>query len=131
MMKDSKYEAPKSSVKEPLVHIVKRSDIEPWKAWGIRIAAVLLGMLVSALFINGITNLNPAAVFKSMFAGAFGTDKRIWQTLKDMSLLLCIGIGLALTKMIVERQSGTIRASNREAPATGAVFTVRFYNSKR
>ena len=95
MMKDSKYEAPKSSVKEPLVHIVKRSDIEPWKAWGIRIAAVLLGMLVSALFINGITNLNPAAVFKSMFAGAFGTDKRIWQTLKDMSLLLCIGIGLA------------------------------------
>lgn len=48
-----------------------------------------------------------------------------------VALNTSIGIGLALTKMIVERQSGTIRASNREAPATGAVFTVRFYNSKR
>ena len=30
-----------------------------------------------------------------MFNGAFGTSNRIWVTLKDMSLLLCIAVGLA------------------------------------
>ncbi|MBO4687053.1 MAG: HAMP domain-containing histidine kinase [Clostridiales bacterium] len=47
-----------------------------------------------------------------------------------VALNTSIGIGLALSKMIVERQSGTIRASNREEPETGAVFTVRFYHVK-
>ena len=42
-----------------------------------------------------------------------------------------IGIGLSLSKMIVERQSGTIRAMNREEPEHGAKFVVRFYKSKR
>lgn len=36
-----------------------------------------------------------------------------------------IGIGLALTKEIVERQNGTIRATN--VPEGGACFTIRFY----
>lgn len=48
-----------------------------------------------------------------------------------VALNTSIGIGLALSKMIVERQNGTIRAGNREKPLTGAVFTVRFYSSKR
>ena len=48
-----------------------------------------------------------------------------------VALNTSIGIGLALSKMIVERQNGTIRAGNREEPETGAVFTVRFYSSKR
>ncbi|MBR5975994.1 MAG: HAMP domain-containing histidine kinase [Clostridiales bacterium] len=47
-----------------------------------------------------------------------------------VALNTSIGIGLALSKMIVERQSGTIRAGNREEPETGAVFTVRFYHVK-
>ena len=47
-----------------------------------------------------------------------------------VALNTSIGIGLALSKMIVERQSGTIRAGNREEPETGAEFTVRFYHTK-
>lgn len=35
------------------------------------------------------------------------------------------GIGLALARMIVSRQNGTIKAEN--APEGGAVFTIRFY----
>lgn len=42
-----------------------------------------------------------------------------------------IGIGLALSKMIVERQSGTIRVENREEPEKGARFTIRFYKTSR
>jgi Signal transduction histidine kinase len=48
-----------------------------------------------------------------------------------VALNTSIGIGLALTKMIVERQSGTIRAGNRPEPEHGAEFTVRFYHTKR
>ena len=48
-----------------------------------------------------------------------------------VALNTSIGIGLALTKMIVERQSGTIRAGNRPEPDHGAEFTVRFYHTKR
>ncbi len=48
-----------------------------------------------------------------------------------VALNTSIGIGLALSKMIIERQSGTIRASNRPEPEHGAVFTVRLYKSER
>ncbi len=48
-----------------------------------------------------------------------------------VALNTSIGIGLALSKMIVERQSGTIRADNREEPEHGAQFTIRFYTTKR
>ncbi len=81
--------------KEPFVHIVHRSDITRRKAVLIRVIAVVLGLAVSALFINGITHLDPISVYESMFSGAFGTANRIWVTLKDMSLLLCIAVGLA------------------------------------
>ena len=37
-----------------------------------------------------------------------------------------IGIGLALSKEIIERQNGTIRAGNM--PGTGAYFEIRFYS---
>lgn len=30
-----------------------------------------------------------------MFNGVFGTERRIWNTIRDISMLLCIGIGLA------------------------------------
>jgi len=48
-----------------------------------------------------------------------------------VAITTSIGIGLALSKMIVERQSGTIRAENREEPEHGAKFTIRFYKTKR
>ncbi|MDO4521127.1 MAG: ABC transporter permease [Erysipelotrichaceae bacterium] len=91
----NKYDKPHDRVKEPLIHLVRRVDIPASKAWTIRIVCVLLGMLVCALFIMSITSLNPVSVYASMFSGAFGTGRRIWQTLKDMAILLCIGIGLA------------------------------------
>ncbi len=95
MKKKNTFEQPHDKVREPLFHIVRRTDISMRKSWMIRIIGVLLGMLVSALFIMLITGLNPAAVYASMFSGAFGTSGRIWQTLKDTALLLCIAIGLA------------------------------------
>ena len=66
----NKYDKPHDSLKEPLIHLVRRTDIPAAKAWLIRILCVLAGMLVCALFIMSITSLNPVSVFASMFSGA-------------------------------------------------------------
>ncbi|MCH4208299.1 MAG: ABC transporter permease [Solobacterium sp.] len=81
--------------KEPLIRLVHREEDNKKRDWLIRIIAVILGLLVCALFLHNITHLDPIAVYTSMFKGAFGTESRTWVTLKDMSLLLCISVGLA------------------------------------
>ncbi|MBE6996152.1 MAG: ABC transporter permease [Ruminococcaceae bacterium] len=81
--------------KEPLLRIAKR-DLLPWyKAYGIRLAAVLVSLVVSGLFIFAVTKLNPVAVYEAIFDGAFGSPRRSWVTVRDTMMLLCIGIGLA------------------------------------
>ena len=83
------------SVKSPLIRIAKRSDMPRWKGWIIRLIAVLLALVVDGLIIFAIVKLNPVAVYKTMFAGAFGTTRRSWASIREAVLLLSIGIGLA------------------------------------
>ncbi len=85
----------KSSVKEPLLRIAKRDSIEAYKAWGIRAAVLIAALIICGFIIFFITDLNPFKVYISMFKGNFGTTRRIWQLLRDMAMLLCIGLGLA------------------------------------
>ena len=80
---------------EPLIHIAKRDSIAWWRAWLVRLGAVVLALLTSALFIYGLTKLNPVKVYGAMWEGAFGTPRRAWITARDTSILLCIGVGLA------------------------------------
>ena len=80
--------------KEPLMHISKRDGIEPWKAWAIRGAAVLLSLLVCAVVIVALTGLNPLEVYKGVFDGAVGSKRRTWMTIRDTLVLLCIAIGI-------------------------------------
>ena len=81
--------------KEPILRIIKREGLPVWRAWLIRILSVVLALLLSGLFIYAVTKLNPIAVYKAMFQGAFGTTRRGWVTIRDAMMLLCIGIGLA------------------------------------
>ncbi len=83
------------SHKEPLLRIAKRDAMSWPKAWGIRLAAVLLSLVVSGVFIFAVTKLNPIQVYEGIFEGAFGTEKRTWVTIRDTMMLLCIGVGLA------------------------------------
>ena len=80
---------------EPLIHIAKRDVLVWWRAWLVRLIGLLLALLVSALFIFAITKMNPVKVYGAMWQGAFGTSRRAWVTLRDTSILLCIGVGLA------------------------------------
>lgn len=86
----------KSSItKEPLIRIAKREGLPRWAQLGIRILGLLLSLVICALVIIALTNLNPIEVFKSMWSGAFGTGKRAWVTARDTATLLCVAIGLA------------------------------------
>lgn len=83
-----------NSVKEPLVHIVKRDEIEFWKKWAIRIAAILLSLIVCALFINVITKMNPVQVYEGIVAGAVGNSRRMWVTIRDGLILALVAVAV-------------------------------------
>jgi ABC-type uncharacterized transport system permease subunit len=81
--------------KVPFVRIAKRDSISFWHGWLIRLIGLVLALVASAIVIYAIVKLNPLKVYAAMFEGNFGTEKRIWVTLRDMAMLLCIGVGLA------------------------------------
>ncbi len=84
-----------TKTKEPFLRIAKREGLNPWKAWGIRGIALICALLLCALFVFALTKLNPLDVYSSMAKGAFGTTRRIWITLQDTAILLCVALGLA------------------------------------
>jgi simple sugar transport system permease protein len=65
------------------------------KAFGIRLIAIIIALLISGLFIFSVTKLNPAEVYKAMYSGALGSGRRAWITVRDTMMLLCISVGLA------------------------------------
>lgn len=80
--------------KEPLIHMTRRKAL-PWQAaWGIRLVSILLALLLCAVITTLTTGLNPAAVYATMFSGAFGTARRTWILGKDIAILLCISLAL-------------------------------------
>lgn len=80
--------------REPLFQMAKRGEIQTWKAWMIRILAVLLSLVVCAGVVVALTGLNPMEVYKGIFEGAVGTKRRTWMTIRDMLVLLCIAVGI-------------------------------------
>ena len=78
--------------KEPLFHMVKRDTISIKKAWGIRIIALFFALIACALFIVPITHLNPIEIYKTIIEGAIGNSTRLWTTIREITVLLCITI---------------------------------------
>ena len=78
-----------------MLHISKRSGLPVWKAWLIRGAAILLALVVCSIVTMIVTKLNPITVFKTMFEGTLGTQRRVWVTVYRLVILL--GISLAVT----------------------------------
>ena len=80
--------------REPFVRIVKRDAIPLWKSIAIRIAAILLSLVVCAVFIYMITHSNPVQVYRSMVDGAVGTGRRTWNTMRDTMILLATALAI-------------------------------------
>ena len=83
------------AVREPFVRIAKRNSIYWTKAVMIRVLAIIAALVVDALIIYFVTKLNPIKVYVTMFEGAFGTKRRVWITVREIMMLLCIAVGLA------------------------------------
>ena len=81
--------------REPFIRMSKRDTIPLWKSLGIRFIGLTLALIICAIIIYSLTKLNPLKVYAAMFKGAFGTNKRMWVTLRDIAMLLCIAVGLA------------------------------------
>ncbi len=82
------------SAREPLFHIVKRTDIPKWKAWVIRILAVLAALVVCGIIIVALTGKNPFEMYKFMFEGSFKTERKFWKMLQDLAMLLCVALAV-------------------------------------
>ncbi len=92
--------AKKSQVREPLIHLSKRASVNPARAWSIRIAAVVLGLivcgLVAFLLIDKL-NDNPGRIgdfYEAFIKGSFSTSRKFWKFLKNIAILLCISLAL-------------------------------------
>ncbi len=75
-------------------HIVKRDGIVWWKAWLIRIVAVLIALIVSGVITVSLTKLNPVKMYLSMIEGAVGTPRLVWNLFQNTAILLCISLAV-------------------------------------
>ena len=85
--------------KEPLIHIAKRDDLSTGKAWLIRLAAIVLGLLLSGIISSLLTGASFAQVYDIMFTGAFGRllqgkTTLLWRFLQRTAILLCLALAV-------------------------------------
>jgi simple sugar transport system permease protein len=80
--------------REPLFHIVKRGATPWYFAWGIRIAAILLALVVCAIVTNLLTGENPLSIYATIWKGAFGTTRKIWILAQNVAILLCVSLAV-------------------------------------
>lgn len=80
--------------KEPLITVTARDGLPLAKQILVRAIAIILALVVSALFLFFVTKLDPISVYLSMFKGAFGTSRRAWITIRDTVFLLLIAVSL-------------------------------------
>ena len=85
----------KKNVREPLFRVEKRDTLPKWKKTLIYAIAI-----IGALFLGGtICSIaspkgNPFTFFGSLFKGVFNTGTSIWETLKEMALLVAVSMAL-------------------------------------
>ena len=81
--------------KEPLFHIVKRGTLPWYKAWGIRLLAVVIALIVCAIVTMTVTGENPIQVYATMIDSSFGSERKVWILAQNTAMLL--GVSLAVT----------------------------------
>lgn len=79
---------------EPLIRISKRKDMSFAQAWGVRLLAIFVALIVCGIITTALTGLNPINVYKTMFTGAFGTPRKIWVFGQEVAMLLCVSLAL-------------------------------------
>ena len=76
------------------IRLSKNDNLKFYKKLLIRIGAVVAALLVCAIVIISVTDLNPFEVYGGIINGALGTKRRVWVTIRDMLVLLLVAVGL-------------------------------------
>ena len=84
---------------EPLLHIAKRDHMPGWKAWLIRIGAILLGFLLTGILSSLLTESTVGESYQIMFKGVFGRllqgkTTLLWRFLQQTAILLCLALAV-------------------------------------
>ncbi len=84
---------------EPLLHIAKRDHMPGWKAWLIRLGAILLGFLLIGVLSSLLTEASVSESYQIMFKGVFGRllqgkTTLLWRFLQQTAILLCLALAV-------------------------------------
>ncbi len=89
-----------AGVREPLVHLSRRTGMPFWKSWLIRLAALAAGLLicgaVAFILIEKLRD-DPGKLgdfYCAFIKGSFGTSRKVWKMLKNLAILLSISLAL-------------------------------------
>ena len=81
------------TVKEPLFHIVKKSNITTKKAWIIRTIAIFSAFIFVAVLSWIALGISPINFVKNVFIGAFGNNNTL-NLFREVSILLLIALAV-------------------------------------
>jgi len=76
------------------IRLSKKDNLPFYKSLLIKLIAIVLSLLVCALVIVAVTDLNPFEVYGGIINGALGTKRRVWVTIRDTLVLLLVAVGL-------------------------------------
>lgn len=77
------------------VTVEKEISISPWVSFGVPLVAIVLAVMVGALFL-AIDGYNPWKAYGVMFSGAFGSFYALGETVVNSIPLLFTGLGVAI-----------------------------------
>lgn len=81
-------------VREPLFHITKKDNIPFKNKLIVYSLSIFATVIVVAILLRIMYNYSLFSFLKSMFVGNFGTKRKIWLLLYEMSLLLLISLAV-------------------------------------
>ena len=81
-------------VREPFFHLVKRDKLPLWTGILIRACAIVAALVVCLVFSLLVAGVTPDVVLASFFKGNFGTSRKIFAMLSELSKLLLIALAL-------------------------------------
>lgn len=78
----------------PLFHLAKREELSKKQKLIIRLISIAIALLLCAALTALVTDINPLQVYGAIISGAFGSTRKVWITLQDLSILLLISLAL-------------------------------------
>ena len=77
-----------------MIHISKRGDLNRGRVLGIRLLAILVGIILCSALTVVTTGINPLEMGKAVVTGSFGTARKTWIFLQKTAVLLLISLAV-------------------------------------